>query len=657
MDAPLRTKLLIAFVAVAFLGGLLTTVAGTVLINRLVVGEAQRRVQLGLKTARATLDHEVQRGLQITGILAAWSAQGQGGPTDGLTSSFLERVRVDGALDMLQIVDAQGRVVLTSRGQALGRQCDSPLVRAALQQGSSGAGLRLIPIRELAIESPQLAAQANIEVRDTPRAKPLPVEPLREAMIVESVAPIIKPPGRIIGAVRSAVVLNQDYPLVDLIRENIFTTTTYKGRNLGTVTLFQRDVRIATNVTDERGERGIGTRVSAEVYDRVLGEGRVWIGPALVINNWYISAYEPVRDIDNQIIGILYVGVLKQRYDDMRSQALGIFLLIAFVALVLAVGVAYFLAWRLARPLTSLTKAAEAIARGDLEYHLAGPKSAEHDETKTLLVTFNRMMEALRERDEQLRRSYDRLQATTQELHRWNQNYLETLEFITHELKNQIAAMKLNVLAVRDGYVGAVSPEQHEALEDIVATLRRTEEMILNYLNLSRIEKGELEIRSRPVHIERDVLETVLREVHGRLEDDRMTVEVDLPEDIVAQADPSLLQVVFANLVGNAAKYGQTGGKIRIFGERRQDRVEVHVWNDGPGVQQDEIEMLFQRFSRLSSGEVKERGTGLGLFIAREIVRRHGGELRVESQYPEWIDFVITLPRADVVSEGAEMIG
>jgi two-component system sensor histidine kinase VicK len=109
--------------------------------------------------------------------------------------------------------------------------------------------------------------------------------------------------------------------------------------------------------------------------------------------------------------------------------------------------------------------------------------------------------------------------------------------------------------------------------------------------------------------------------------------------------------------VGNAAKYGRPGGRLRIFGHTEQARVEIHVWNDGPGVRQEEMEMLFQRFSRLSSSEVKQRGTGLGLFIAREIVRRHGGELRVESEYPHWIDFVVTLPRADEAGEAVETIG
>jgi len=652
MDLPLRTKLLSAFVAVAFLGELLTIVAGTVMLNRLVVGEAQRRVQLGLKTARGVLNEHMDASLRVTGVIANVAARESGSLQECLSQSFLEELRADNEIDLLQIVDSGGSVVLTARGEATGRKADnSPLVRATLKEGRAASGLRLVPLEELAVESPELARRAHLEIKETPWAKDIPEGPLREAMIIETTSPIIREPGRIVGAVRSGVLLNRDYALVDQIRENIFTTATYQGRNLGTVTIFQRDVRIATNVTDERGERVVGTRVSAEVYDRVLGEGKVWIGPALVVDSWYISAYEPLRDFEGRIVGILYVGILKQRYDDMLRQAVALFVSIALLALVLAVGVAYFLSARLSRPLTRLTQAAKAIAAGDLDYQLAEPRRAERDETKALLVSFNRMVQALRERDDQLRRSYERLQATTQELHRWNQNYLETLEFITHELKNQVAAMKLNVLALRDGYVGDISQDQRAALEDVVATMRRTEEMILNYLNLSRIEKGELEVRARPVSLARDVLAPVLRELNSRLAEDQMTVAVELSEDLVAEADPSLLQIVLSNLVGNAAKYGKRGGRIRIFGEPQVDRVEIHVWNDGPGVKPEEREYLFRRFSRLSSGEVKERGTGLGLFIAREIVCRHGGELRVESDYPHWIDFVLTLPRAPVGSE------
>ena len=648
MDAPLRTKIMLAFVAVALLSGLVTTHTGTWLLNNMVLGEAQRRVELGLKTARAILDRERLSSQRVTSTLANWSTHTGGGPAAGLSAVFLEKLRVENGFDLLQITDAQGRVVLTARGAALGRDVSSSsVVHAALTEGRACSGLRLVPLAELAAESPALAAQAYVPIRETAHTKDFPEGQLEEAMLVETASPILAGPGQVVGVVRSAALLNRDFPLVDQIRENIFTTSTYQGRNLGTVTIFEHDVRIATNVTDRNGQRAIGTRVSAEVYDRVLGQGLMWIGPALVVDTWYISAYEPLTDFEGKIIGILYVGVIQKRYDDMRNSALLTFVGIALLALLLSVIVARFLAGRLTRPLAQLTRAAAAIARGDLQYQLDTPLTAQRDEARQLTVSFHHMLHALRERDEQLRASYDALQETTTELHRWNQNYLETLEFITHELKNHVAAMKLNLLAVREGYVGEITQEQREALDDVMATMHRTEEMILNYLNLSRIERGELEVRARPISLFHDALEPVLRELHSRIQDLNLKVEVTLSPDLLAQADPTLLQVVMSNLLGNAAKYGRSGGLLRVSGEQSGDRVTVHVWNDGPGVLPEELDQLFQRFSRLSGAEIKERGTGLGLFIAREILLKHGGDLRVESMYPEWIDFILTLPAAD----------
>jgi len=132
-------------------------------------------------------------------------------------------------------------------------------------------------------------------------------------------------------------VINQNYEFVDFVRENVFTAATYDGKNLGTVTIFQGDVRITTNVVGADGQRAIGTRVSEEVYDQVLGQGKMWIGPAFVVDNWYISAYEPLRNIQGDIVGMLYVGILKQRYDDMRRQAMTIFIVVAGLVFICAV--------------------------------------------------------------------------------------------------------------------------------------------------------------------------------------------------------------------------------------------------------------------------------------------------------------------------------
>jgi two-component system NtrC family sensor kinase len=652
MDRPIRTKLLAGFIGIALLGGVLTMGAGSFLIDKMVIGEAQRRVQVGLKTAWAMLERSLTGAQTTSGVIADWAAMHQDLQQVGLSQGFLEKLREKCGYDLLQIVDTKGVVMATARGEARGMKVlNSPMVLAALKQGRAASGLRLVPLREIAAESPQLAARAHMEIVPTPRAKAGGPEEISEAMVMEAVSPILKPPGIVVGVVRVAVLLNGNFDFVDFVRDNVFTMATYNGKNLGTVTIFLHDVRIATNVLGPTGERAIGTRVSAEVYDKVLGQGQMWIGPAFVVNNWYVSAYEPIRDPEDKIIGILYVGVIKDRYDDMRRQALNLFLAITLVAVGIAGAIGTWSSKRLAGPVSKLTAGAAEIARGNLSYRLAEPLKAERDEIKKLTSTFNEMAKALQDREEEVRLSHEQLAGAAEELKRWNQNYLDTLEFITHELKNQVAAMKINLLAVRDGYVGDLSDDQKDAMDDVLVAVNRTEEMILNYLNLSRIEKGDLEVRTRLVQVEMDVVRPVLRELRARFDEKQMRVEVDLPEDLVVIADPSLLQIVFENLLSNAAKYGRREGLVRVWGRRLNGNVELHTWNEGQGVPPDQVDEMFRKFARLQRPGEQERGTGLGLFITREIVRKHEGDIRAESEYGKWIDFIFTLPRPDVLLE------
>jgi len=651
-DVPLRTKLLVAIISVASVGGILTLLAGGFLLNAQVIQEANRRVELALKTARSALDTRLAGTRTSCSLLADELGATNGGselalPPEGL----LEGLRDKAEFDYLHLIDARGIVRATARGNATGQSDASPLVQAALKEGRAVDGFRIVPASFLATESQELAAKAHVQVIPTPRAKgDRPVD-LRETMVLEAASPIVVPPGRVIGVVRAGTAVNRNSDMVDRIRNAVFTISTYKGKSLGTVTIFQDDVRVATNVTSPDGSRAIGTRVSAEVYDQVLRDGRTWLGPAFVVGNWYVSAYEPIRDVQGRIVGMLYAGVLKDRYDDALRDAMS--LLLAIVILVTTVGVvmSFWLSSRIAGPVVGLTQAAVRVARGELECRLPEPASAQRDEIRQLVLAFNQMVTALQQRDGQLRETLEDLRSTSDELRRWNQNYLDTLEFITHELKNQVAAMKVNLLAVRDGYVGELAEEQYEALDDVSTAINRTEEMILNYLNLSRIEKGELEVRSQPVAISSDILRPVLRELKGQFEEKRMTVEVNVPDDMVVQADPALLQIVYENLLSNAAKYGRQGGTVRMSGRRINGWVELHTWNEGQGVSDERIDELFRKFSRLQPPGHQERGTGLGLYITREIVRKHGGEVRAESREGEWIDFIFTLPRHDMLLE------
>jgi two-component system NtrC family sensor kinase len=655
MDLPLRTRLLIALVGIVTLWGLLTVLTGSFLINRMVIGEAQRRVELALKTADAMLERRLEESLKASTVLAdrdavRWLAS----PEEGAAGP-LEALRRKCGYDFLHVLDGQAVIRATARGRAAGQRAEaSPVVARALREGAPAAGVSLLPREALTLEDEALAERTQVEILPTPHAKPGVPRSLTEVMILEVASPVAGEDGAVAGVVRAGTVLNRNFEFVDFVRENIFTAATYEKKSLGTVTIFQSDVRITTNVVGPEGERAVGTRVSEEVYDQVLGQGGTWTGPAFVVDSWYISAYEPLMDLDGRVIGMLYVGVLKKRYDDMRNQAMRLFTLVAVLAFLGAVLLSFWLAARLTRPLTRLTEGAAEVTRGNLDTQLPPPLHAEKDEINRLTLAFNQMVSALKERNEQLRSSRDDLQRTANELHQWVKNYLEALEFINHELKNQIAAMKINLLAVRDGYVGKITEEQHEALDDVGQAIHRAEEMILNYLNLSRIERGELQVRTRPLHVENDVVRPLLGNFRGRLDSKGMRIEVEMEEDLFVQADPSLLQIVYDNLINNAIKYGREGGRVRITGARHGGRAKLHVWNDGPGVPADQADKLFGKFYRLQNPKEKERGTGLGLFIAREIVQRHGGTIRAVTAPGDWIDFVFVLPVPDALLPAEE---
>ncbi|MGQ9730913.1 MAG: cache domain-containing protein [Candidatus Zipacnadales bacterium] len=631
MDWSLRKRLLVAFVGVVLVSGFLTVPTGSILINRLVIhGEAQRRVDLALKTADDMLQWRLAEAKQDAAELAEAIDErlALGGlPNRDVLAAWRKRY----GYDLLQLRDAEG---------AARSNWTSPVIKAALAAREPTAGVSLMPLTELRMEDAALARQADIPVLPTPRAKPGGPERLTEAMVLEAAAPIIDATGVVRYILRLSTVINGNFEFVDSVRESVFTVSTYRGKNLGTVTIFQHDVRVATNVIGPDGKRAVGTRVSAEVYDCVLREGQVWTGPAFVVDSWYVSAYKPLRDLAGRIIGMLYVGVLKDRYDDMRAEAMRVFVGIAGLALVVGVFVSVWLADRLAHPLVELTTGATEVAKGNLDYQLTLPTRSKRDEIARLRLAFGEMVETLRERDRQLR-------ARNEELQQWIQNYLDILEFITHELKNQIAAMQINLLAVRDGYVGQITADQYAALDDVAVTIDRSEEMILNYLNLSRIEKGELQVHAQPLHIKNDILQPVLRDVRGRLEARQMQVEIDLPPDLIVNADASLLKIVFTNLLTNAAKYGRQEGTVRVFGRRHGEYVELHVWNDGPGAPPNKVGELFRKFARLNAPGDEQPGTGLGLFITREIIRQHGGTIRADNRPGEWIDFVFSLPLPD----------
>jgi signal transduction histidine kinase len=142
-----------------------------------------------------------------------------------------------------------------------------------------------------------------------------------------------------------------------------------------------------------------------------------------------------------------------------------------------------------------------------------------------------------------------------------------------------------------------------------------------------------------------DIVTPVLEEFKKPMAEKGITIENALPESIPIKADPILLQIAFRNLISNAIKYGRRQGRIRIGFVREEKETKFEIWNDGDGLSPEKIARLFGKFVRFNQETDTSRSAGLGLFITKEIIIKHGGKIWVESEEGRWINFIFTLPK------------
>jgi two-component system, NtrC family, sensor kinase len=142
----------------------------------------------------------------------------------------------------------------------------------------------------------------------------------RAGMMLISAAPVRDDAGNIIGALCGGVLLNNNNTLVDRIKSIVYEGAQADGKDVGSATIFLGDLRIATNVLTSAGTRAIGTRLSEEVYNRVILRKGKWLGQAFVVNDWYFTAYEPILSLEGIPIGALYVGMMEKPHTTIQIQ-------------------------------------------------------------------------------------------------------------------------------------------------------------------------------------------------------------------------------------------------------------------------------------------------------------------------------------------------
>jgi two-component system, NtrC family, sensor kinase len=593
----LRTRLLFSFLLVIMVLGVLSALFGYRLIKSNTIKRAQKQAQSDLSAARSVYDDEIEKfgnGFDCISMV----------DNPGHLKSKL-------GLDYLCVVESEHK-----------DSVKSDIVKRAFE-GNSNGGTRIIDSCELSHMGEALFRRARIDVRNTPMAGPQTRTAVTGAMAMEYASPIFDADGRIARVMYGGKIVNRYYGLIDKIHDIVYESRLYNAKPVGTVTIFQDDVRIATNVLDKDGGRAIGTRVSARVYDHVIVKGTPFLDRAFVVTDWYLTAYEPIRDINGKIIGILYVGILERPFIDMIHHALLWYLVILGIAALLAGVVAFLLSAGVSKPLTKFVTATANLADGDMTHRVETPTSVY--EIRRLAVSFNEMAEKLHQREMSLKDKNSELAVL-------NGRYLDLVGMVSHELKGILASALLNACSVRDGYLGELTDKQKKALDSVVRNLDYFDMTVKNFLNLSRIEKEELTLTLSNVFLKEDVVDVSVDAFIRQAQAKNITIENEIPFECTFNADSSLLLMVMNNLMGNAIKYGAAGGTIKITLFESAEAAVITVFNTGRPLTGDETAKLFKRFSRLDASPEarKVRGTGLGLFLCKTIIERHGGTIRCE---------------------------
>lgn len=350
----LQTKLLITIISLMLIPLLALGILSMNLIAEGIGGQAQAKINGDLGGARA-----VYQGMEDKLQIIAYSLAAKGGLSHGINNfshenaiSLIQSVKEQYPfISTIIITDNSGKIIARSNYPDIygDNLFSDPFVASALD-GNEIKGTIIVPEEELSKD--KLDSQARIEFVPTENAMPADKKVETKGMMIKASSPVIND-GKITGSVVVGHLINRDNTIVDETANTV---------NVETSTIFMNDLRISTNVKKPDGGRAIGTMISIPVYDAVLKEEKKFFGRAFVVNGWYITAYEPLYDINHKVIGALYVGTSEAPFGELKKEAQQNLLLIGMVSLILSILLGIFISKKLVKPIDSMYRASDKVA-------------------------------------------------------------------------------------------------------------------------------------------------------------------------------------------------------------------------------------------------------------------------------------------------------
>lgn len=303
---------------------------------------------------------------------------------------------------------------------------------------------------------------------------------------------------------------------------------------------------------------------------------------------------------------------------------LGIAVLTALPVVVIIIALAGgFLARRALQPVDELTRAAEQITAARLGRRLPEPRA--RDEIHRLVVVLNS--------------TFERLQRSFEQATRFSAD-------ASHQLRTPLAVLRAGLDTMLQS--PHLHDEDREIAMELLDQIRRLVSLTEDLLLLARADGGRLQLKLEPRDL-RTILDDCLDDTRALAETRDIAIDAPLPDRIEAIIDAGRVSVILQKLLQNALKYNRAGGRIRVAAAASDGSIEVRVGNSGEAIPGERQSHVFERFARGLNDE-RLGGNGLGLSLARELARAHGGELELVKSDADWTEFVLRLPTAPPAS-------
>jgi signal transduction histidine kinase len=297
-------------------------------------------------------------------------------------------------------------------------------------------------------------------------------------------------------------------------------------------------------------------------------------------------------------------------------------------------------------------------ARGRADFLRDFVNTEEDDSALEELSRQNRdlvqVLSELEEKRELLERLNTKLEESNRELNEANASLRELsamkeefLALTTHDLRSPLTVISGVINFFTSGRLGDMTPEQKNMVAMMERNTQNLIELVNDLLDASKLESGTMRLDAATIEL-RGLVGEMKEQMQPLAREKEISLEEDVPEDLPPlRADRAKLRRVLVNLVSNALKFTPKGGRVRLGAAREGGFVRVSVSDTGVGIPREDLHDIFDKYAQARSRATRsEKGTGLGLYITRQLVELHGGKISVQSEVGKGSTFSFTIPTA-----------